>query len=65
MQHDNVPLAEVQQFAACGQARTALYSAIPSARVRFTEPPSPSRPDGDDRWRKGGSDAPLKMSGIF
>ena len=49
---------------ACGQARTALYSAIPFARVRFTEPPSASRPVGDDRWRKGGPDGPLKMSGI-
>ena len=41
-----------QSFGACGQARTALYSAIPTARVRSTEPPSPSRPAGDGRWRK-------------
>ncbi len=36
----------------CGLTRTALYSAIPTTPDRFTEPPLPSRPDGDDRWRK-------------
>lgn len=50
---------------ACGQTRTALYSAIPSAQARSTEPLAASRPAGDDRWRKGGPDGPLQMSGIF
>jgi len=48
---------------ACEQARIALYSAIPSARNRFTEPPAASRPAGDDRWRKAGRAARFKMSG--
>ncbi|NJM34389.1 MAG: hypothetical protein HC850_06385 [Rhodomicrobium sp.] len=50
---------------ACGQARTALYSAIPFLRARFTEPRVASRPAGDDRWRKSGLDGPPKSSGIF
>jgi hypothetical protein len=49
----------------CGQARTALYFANPPARDRCTKPPAASRPDGDDRWRKGGPDGPLPMSGFL
>ena len=43
---------------ACGRARTALYSASPSARDCSTEPPAASRPAGGDRWPKG-NDGPL------
>lgn len=36
----------------CGLTRTARYYAIPTTPGRFTEPPLPSRPNGNDRWRK-------------
>lgn len=63
MQASDQGYSRSEHVDACGQARTALYSANPFARVRFTEPPLASRPAGDDHWRKGGPDGPLQLGG--
>jgi hypothetical protein len=60
----NNPVPKTHSWHLRASPHRALFR-VPSTPVRSTEPPSVSRPVGDDRWRNGGPDGPLKMSGIF